>query len=439
MLMEKEYATRRKNLLNKLAKDSAAVFFSSTECLRNGDVHFPFRQNSDFYYFTGFSEPETVALFLPDHEEGEFFLFVRQHDPLMERWIGPCCGQRGACERYGADQAFEIGQLDEKIIELLAGRKEIFYPLGQNKNWDQKINEWVTQLQTHNRKNRPCLKSLSDITAMTHEMRIIKSRGEMELLKKAAQISAQAHIKLMQLCKPGLYEYQLEAAFDYEIKEKGCRSTAYPTIVGGGANACILHYIANKDPLKDGDLVLVDAGGEFENYAADITRTFPVNGKFTKEQATIYEIVLQAQEAVIESIRPGIPWNHLQEIAVNSIAKGLLEVGIFKGSLTDIIEKKSYQNYYMHNIGHWLGLDVHDAGLYKKNDQWRPLEPGMVLTVEPGLYLFANDELDPKWWNIGVRIEDDVAVTDQGCEVLTAKVPKSIQEIEAIMGNTLPA
>lgn len=434
-----DYAARRQKLLSKLDKQSAAIFFSSSEVLRNGDVHFPFRQNSSFHYFTGFPEPDAVAVFLPGRKEGEYILFNRAKDPLMERWLGPRIGQEDACKVYGADEAFDIAKLEEKIIELLAGRKLISYEFAKHQAWDLKINEWVSKLQHSHRKGGTAPQQLSNISIISDEMRLIKSSEEIALLKKAAEISASAHKLLMKKCKPDIFEYELEAKFDYEVKRQRCRFLAYSTIVGGGGNACILHYDQNKDLLKEGDLVLIDAGGEYENYAADITRTFPVNGKFTANQSAIYELVLGAQQAVIEAIRPGLIWSRLQEIAVEHLTKGLIDLKILSGDLKEALEKKSYIEYYMHNIGHWLGLDVHDVGSYKVDGEWRPLEEGMVLTVEPGLYLSPNDKLDRKWWNIGIRIEDDVLVTSNGCEVLTKSVPKTIKEIEGLMAETATA
>lgn len=437
MMGAEEFAARRKKLLDCLGPNNAGILFSSVECIRNNDVHFPFRQESNFYYFTGFSEPGALAIFLPGREEGEFILFNEPRDPNMERWVGPRAGQQGACDVYGADQSFDIHLLDNKMVELLLNRNTIFYLLGKNSQWDKKISTWLNQLQhTNSRSVFP--RNLSDIGKFSSEMRLIKSKFEIETLRKVAKISAEAHLKMMEACCEGQFEYQLEAIFDHEVKQKGCRSLAYQTIVGGGDNACVLHYIDNKDPLKEGELVLIDAGGELGSYAADISRTFPVSGKFSDTQARIYQLVLDAQLAVIKEIKPGIPWNRLQEIAVEHLTSGLIELGILRGNLHKALEKKSYLAYYMHNIGHWLGLDVHDVGSYQINGQSRILEEGMVLTVEPGLYLSPNKQLDAKWWNMGVRIEDDILVTDNGCEVLTSGVPKTIKEIEAIMKPARP-
>lgn len=435
MINVEQFAARRSKLLDKIGPDSVAILFSASECVRNADVHFPFRQESNFYYYTGFEEPDSVALFLPKRAEGEFVLFNRRRDPEMEKWLGPRAGQEDACQRYGVDQAFDIEQIDQKIIALLQKRVALFYLLGRNNSWDERIRKWVTFLQKAARRDTPSLNQLSDLNPITASFRVVKDTFEIATLRKVTAISAAAHCKLMEACRPGLFEYELSALFDYEITVKGCKDLAYSTIVGGGANACILHYVQNKAQLKAGDLVLIDAGGEIDNYAADISRTFPTNGKFSKHQALLYQLVLDAQLAVIKEIKPGLPWNKLQEIAASHLTQGLIDLGILRGSLPELLATKAYLRYYMHNIGHWLGLDVHDAGAYSINGQPRPLEPGMVLTVEPGLYLSPNKELDQKWWHIGIRIEDDILVTENGCEVLTEGVPKTLKEIEVIMSR----
>lgn len=433
MQSKKEFAARRHQLFRAMGQEGAAIIFSSAEKIRTGDVHYPFRQNSDFYYLTGFEEPGAVALFISGQQKDQFILFSQPSDPLVERWIGKRIGQQGALKDYGADAAFNIAELDDKIVELLGHQKIIFYHLGQEVSWDQKINQWLAKIHATTRKSYPHPSTLSDLSAITYEMRVIKSPYEIELMQKACEISAVAHRKLMEKCRVGMYEYELEAQFNYDIMLKGCRFYAYPSIVGGGENACTLHYIENKFKLNDGQLVLIDAGAEYQNYAADITRTFPVNGKFTEEQALIYNLVLKAQLAVIALIKPGVSWNKLQETAELVLTQGLIDLKIIQTTLEKALEKKYYQKYYMHGIGHWLGLDVHDVGAYKLNGEWRKLEAGMVLTVEPGLYFSPDQALNKKWWNIGVRIEDDVVVTATGCAVLTAHAPKTIEEIEQIM------
>lgn len=432
-MQDNERAERRKELMSQIGECNAAVLFSAKEECRNGDVDFPFRQNSDFYYYTGFNEPDAVALFLPGRQQGQYVLFNRARDAKMEIWVGPRAGQEGACQVYGADQSFDINELDKTIMELLQNRQQLFYPLGKDMRWDRKICSWVSFLQKNYSKKGTTLWQLADIRELIAEKRIIKNEQEISRLRQAATISASAHAKVMQMCQPGMFEYELEALFEYEVKRNGCRAIAYPTIVGGGENACILHYAENKHVLKSGDLVLIDAGGEFDYYAADITRTFPVNGKFTPTQAAIYQLVLDAQLSIISAIKPGLPWASLQQQAVEILTKGLIQLGIIPGPYKVALENKIYQAFYMHNIGHWLGLDVHDVGSYFSNGESRKLEAGMVLTVEPGLYFPPSDSLDEKWWNIGIRIEDDVLVTAKGAEVLTADAPKEIKAIENIM------
>lgn len=430
---ESRFSVRRRMLFERIGEDNAAVLFGSKELVRNGDVHYPFRQNSTFYYFTGFSEPDAVAVFLPGHKDGPFILFNIVRNKEMEQWLGPCASQEGAVTIYGADSAFDIGLLDEKIVDLLADRQKIFYEMGCNKTWDQTLLSWVRKLQGKHRKKYYCPSELADVSVITHEMRLKKDPLEISLLRQVAEKSAQAHIKAIERCCPQLFEYQLEAVINFELINQDCRFSAYPAIVGGGKNACILHYVENKDILQSGDLVLIDAGGEYQNYAADITRTFPVNGKFSKDQAAVYQVVLDAQLAVIDAIKPGIPWNALQELAVKVLVKGMVSLGILSGKIDEIITTKAYQQYYMHNIGHWLGLDVHDVGRYQVKGESRLLEEGMVFTVEPGLYLSANNQLAKRWWGIGIRIEDDILVTDKGCEILSHTVPKTINDLENLM------
>lgn len=429
------YLARQKQLLGKIPHETAIVLFGAQEKTRNDDVVYPFRQNSNFYYFTGYSEPDAVAVLLIKRQQVQFILFNQLKEPEKERWIGPRIGQEAAVTNYGADLAFDIRTIDEKIIELVADCEKIFYEMGKNKSWDNRVLAWTSQLHAKNKKGTYYPLELVNFNVIAQEMRVKKDAHEIELMRKAAEYSAQAHIAVMKQCQPQMYEYQLEAVLNYELINKGCRSQAYQPIVGGGTNACILHYIENSSKLRSGDLVLVDAGGEFQNYAADITRTFPVNGRFSKEQAAVYNLVLKAQLAVINQIRPGLRWDKLQELTISILVEGLVSLGILKGEVEQIINKKTYLEFYMHNVSHWLGMDVHDAGLYRLHKEPRELEPGMVLTVEPGLYLSANSKIDKKWWDIGVRIEDDVLVTSDGCEVLSAMAPKTISQIEALMAK----
>ncbi len=436
MQEQQEFQQRRQRLLSVLGDDAIAIIFSGVEYLRSADAYYPFSQNKDFYYLTGFNEPEAVAVLIPNGQEGEFILFNRRRDPAKEVWDGYRAGQEGACAEYGADAAYPIDEIDQHMPALMLGRTKVFYPVGEMAQVDQRVLSWSASLRRQVRAGVPAPQEFISLGSMLHEMRLFKSEHEQALMREAARISAQAHCRAMQVCQPDMMEYQLEAELVYEFQRNGCRRVAYDSIVGGGSNACILHYIRNDQALCDGDLVLIDAGGEYKQYAADITRTFPVNGRFTPEQKAIYDIVLAAQVAGIEAIRPGVPWDAVQAAIVPIITQGLIDLEILYGDLDTLIEQKAYENFYLHRSGHWLGLDVHDVGSYKQNGQWRDLQAGMVLTVEPGIYIAAdNQAVDERWWNIGVRIEDDVFVTENGHEVLSADVPKARAEIEALMAG----
>ncbi len=430
-----EFKSRRDQLLKKLDSNSIAIIPAAPEYLRNGDTDYRYRQNSDFYYLTGFPEPEAVAVFAPGRKEGEFILFNRERDPAIEIWVGKRAGQDGACQEYGADQAFSIHTIDQKLLEILSNYQTIYYPFGRDAAFDQRMMGWVKHLRARVRAGVATPTTLNDLAKITSEMRLLKSAAEIEVMRKAANISAAAHRRVMATVKPGLWEYEVEATLLYEFTRQGCHSVAYNTIVGAGANACVLHYIDNNTQIKDGDLILVDAGGEYDYYAADITRCFPANGRFTAAQRAVYEVVLVAQLAVLQAIKPGIPWNQLQPIAIRKITEGLVELGILKGRVDDLIESRAYFPFYMHNFGHWLGMDVHDVGEYKVGVEWRTLQPGMVFTVEPGIYIQPQKNVAEKWWNIGVRIEDDVVVTAMGCEILTKDAPKKIDEIETVIAG----
>lgn len=434
MFDTEEYSRRHEAFINALPSESVAILISAKECYRNNDAEYLFRQDSDFYYLTGYPEPEAIAVFCKEkNNKTQYIFFNREKDPDMERWVGPRIGQEKARKLYRADQAFPLLDFKKKLPELLSGKKCIYYSLGKNLDWD---NEIIACMKELNRKARSGINTpdeVVDVATILHEMRIIKSPHEINLMRKAAQISAQAHKRAIKHCQPGLMEYQLEAELQYEFIRQGSRAPAYNSIVGGGANACVLHYTDNASVLREGDLVLVDAGAEYQTYASDITRTFPINGKFTAEQSAIYDIVLAAQLSVIELVKPGTPWNKLQEKAVEIISEGLISLGLLKGRLSEVLKNHGYQNFYMHNIGHWLGLDVHDVGHYKINNEWRSLQPGMVLTIEPGIYISSQSGVAKKWHNIGIRIEDDVLVTETGYEILSKDVPKHREEITALM------
>lgn len=431
--MQTEYAKRRARIFAKLASGSLAILPASEEQHRNGDVTYPFRQSSDFYYLTGFSEPGAILVLLKTQHENRFILFCKPSCAEQAIWTGPMAGLEGAVAQFGADEAYALASLDTKMPALLAAQQTVFYSFGESMAWDRRIIKW-SYPKDHNPKR--VAKIFGDFATLIAEERLIKSAAEITLLRQAITVSAQAHCVLMQHCQSQMPEYALEALFAYECAKQGCRSLAYPTIVGGGANACILHYVQNDQLLKNGDLVLVDAGAEYQGYAADITRTFPVNGRFTADQKALYSIVLDAQCAAIAVVKPGTRWDALQSIIIKKLTEGLVALGILQGKIDQLIETKAYQAFYQHGSGHWLGLDVHDVGAYKQEEKSRLLEPGMVLTVEPGLYISADcTTVDPRWRGIGIRIEDDVLVTETGHEVLSVAVPKTIEAIEALMGS----
>lgn len=435
-MKNQEYKRRRKHLMQIMGDDAVAILPAALVRMRNRDAEFQFRQDSDFHYITGFDEPEAVAVLVPGREHGEYILFCRENDKKMETWNGPRAGQEGAIEKYAADDSFPIDDIDDILPGLLENKEKVYYTMGVHPDFDQRIIKWVNRLREQSRMGVHTPGEFVSLDHQLHDMRLYKSAAEIKIMRKAAQISAQAHIRAMQFSKPGIYEYQLEAELLHSFMHQGARFPAYSSIVGGGKNGCILHYVENGDVLKDGDLVLIDAGAELECYASDISRTFPVNGKYSKEQRILYEIVLAAQYAAIEEVKPGNHWNDPHEAAIRVITQGLIDVGILKGKLETLIKKESYKDFYMHRTGHWLGMDVHDVGDYKVDDEWRVLEPGMVITVEPGLYISSDHEkVAKKWHNIGIRIEDDVLVTKDGHEVLSKDVPKEPDEIEALMAS----
>lgn len=436
MINMTEYAKRRKELMRRIGSQGIIILPSAKEVSRNSDATYAFRQNSDFYYLTGFDEPDAVLVLLPKRADGEYVLFNRVRDRDHEIWDGPRAGQQGARKHFLADVAFPISELEQKLPELLAGRTSIHYSFGTNKVFDKLLMRALNNVRARSRSGLEAPASIVDLAPTVHEMRLFKSPAEIAVMQRAVDITAHAHVRAMEACKPGIMEYQLEAEIMHEFLMHGARAPAYNCIVGSGRNTCILHYVTNNNKVKNGDLVLIDAGAEYQNYAADITRTFPANGRFSAEQAAIYEIVLAAQVAAIKTIKPGASWTKAQEVVVKIITSGLIELGILKGKLNDLIEKEAYAAFYMHRSGHWLGLDVHDVGAYRVGHKWRALEAGMVLTVEPGIYISADiPHVHKRWHNIGVRIEDDVLVTKKGCDVLSHRIPKKMADIEAIMAN----
>ncbi len=429
----RDFQRRRKRLMDMMGDECIAIIPTSPIRIRNRDVEYPFRHDSDFYYLTGFAEPESVAVLIPGRQSGEYILFCRERDAKMETWNGLRAGLEGAVEQYNADDAFPIEDLDDILPGLLGDQERIYYTMGNDPGFDQRVVSWVKQVRDQARSGISAPDEFISLNHILHDMRLYKSRQEIKAMRQAARITAAAHKRAMQVCRPGLFEYQLEAELTHEFMRKGARSAAYASIVGSGANSCILHYTDNDAELIDGDILLIDAGAEYESYASDVSRTFPVNGVFSNEQRDVYSVVLAAQQAAIDAVQPGNHWNDPHEAAVQTITRGLVSLGILKGRVRTLIKDKAYAKYYMHRTGHWLGMDVHDVGDYKVDGEWRMLEPGMVLTIEPGLYLTPGRGLARKWWDIGVRIEDNVLVTKDGHDVLSKDTPKSIDEIEALM------
>lgn len=422
---------------NRMEPGSVAVFPAAPEILRNADTHFEFRQNSDFYYLTGLNEPESVAVLCPGHAEHKYVLFVRQRDKEREIWDGLRTGVEGAIAGFGADAAYEIGKLDEVLPKYLGGNAKLYYRLGLSESFDHRMITLINRVRAQIRTGIEAPSTIIDPGNILHEMRLRKSEAELHSLRTAARISAEAHIAAMKACRPGMYEYELEAIIEYVFRKNGASAPAYGSIVGSGFNSTILHYNTNTKQIADGDLVLIDAGAEYEMFAGDITRTFPASGKFTRAQQAVYEVVLQANTEVIRMVKPGESFMALHDRAVEVVTEGLLNLGLLRGDKKEIIEKKEYTRFFMHRTGHWLGMDVHDVGRYKVGDEWRKLEPGMCFTVEPGVYIQPGTEgVSEEFYNIGVRIEDDVVVTEDGCEVMTSLVPKAVPEVEAVMRET---
>jgi Xaa-Pro aminopeptidase len=430
-----DFARRRRQLMRIMGRDCIAIVPAAPVRQRNNDVHYHYRQDSDFFYLTGFPEPEAVAVLLPGREHGEYVLFVRDRDPLRETWDGRRAGPAGAVERHGADDAFPISDIDEILPGLLENRTRVYYAMGTHPEFDQRVLGWLQVLRNQARNGKHPPQEMVALDHVLHDMRLYKSRAEQALMRRAGRIAAQGHVRAMGMTRPGVYEYQVMAELVHEFGRHNADISYHP-IVGGGANSCILHYHENDAPLRDGDLLLVDAGCEYQLYASDITRTWPVNGRFTPTQRAVYDVVLKAQYAAIEKVRPGNHWNEPHDAAVHVITAGLVELGLLKGRTAQLVKDGAYKRFFMHRTGHWLGMDVHDVGDYKVGDEWRVLEPGMVMTVEPGIYIPAGSKGVPRrFWNIGVRIEDDVLVTRDGCEVLTDDVPRRAEEIEALMAR----
>ena len=428
-----EFHRRRKELMRFMGPGSIAILPAAPVRHRNSDVEYNYRPDSDFYYLTAFPEPEAVAVLIPGRDAGQYVLFVRERDRAREIWLGKRAGPAGATREYSADDAFPIGDIDEILPGLLEGRVRVFYTMGLNLEFDQRLIGWLNALKAQARSGASPPQEFVALDHVLHDMRLFKSRTEVGLMRRSGDIAAGAHVRAMRFCEPGRMEFEVMAELLHEFHSHGA-DISYPPIVGGGANSCVLHYNANDARLRDGDVLLVDAGCEYGYYASDITRTYPVNGRFTREQRAVYDIVLEAQEAAIAAVKPGNHWNEPHDAAVRTITQGLRRIGLLRGSVASLIRSGAYKRFFMHRTGHWLGMDVHDVGDYKVAEEWRVFEPGMVLTVEPGIYIPRGMRSVPKrFWNIGVRIEDDVVVTRGGCEVLTAAVPKDPDKIERLM------
>ena len=428
------FITRRQSMASKMPA-GIAIIPTAAEQLRNRDAHYPYRFDSYFYYLTGFREPESVLVIIAatDKTPVKQILFCREKDQEREIWDGFRYGPEAAKEAFGFDEAYSIAKLDELMPKLLADQPAVYTMLGQDRAWDQRVIGWINQVREQMRSGVIAPGAIHDCRSVLDEMRLIKGMDELQIMQRAADISTQAHRRAMQTTRPGMREYQIEAELLYTFYRHGAQAPAYTSIVAGGANACVLHYVDNRDELKSGDLLLIDAGCELDGYASDITRTFPVNGKFTAAQKAVYELVLAAQAAAIAQVKPGNHWNDPHQAALNVLAQGFIDLGLCQGSVEAVLESEDYKRFYMHRTGHWLGMDVHDAGEYKQNGEWRLLQPGMVLTVEPGCYIRPADNVPEHFWNIGIRIEDDVVVTQTGHELLTVAAPKSIADIEELM------
>ena len=430
-----EYARRRRQLMRMAGEDAILVLPAAPVRVRSHDTHYPYRQDSDFWYLCGFPEPDAVLVLVPGRKHGETLLFCRERDPEREAWDGPRFGQDGAVESFGMDDAYPIEDLDEILPGLLEGRSRVYYHFGRDAEFDLKLIGWVNRVRAQVRHGAQPPHEFLELGHLLHEQRLFKSRDEIRLMEKAAAISVRAHQAAMRAARPGIHEYELQAEVECVFRAADA-CPAYASIVGAGGNGCVLHYVANTGKARDGDLVLIDAGAEYRNYAADITRTFPVNGRFTKEQRALHDLVGAAQAAALACARPGVAFAALHETVVEVLSEGLLRLGLLKGSLEKCIAGEHYRQFYRHKSGHWLGLDVHDVGDYRIDGQSRLLEPGMVLTIEPGLYVGADDtSVAAKWRGIGIRTEDDVLITADGHRVLTEGLARSADEIEAFMAG----
>jgi Xaa-Pro aminopeptidase len=431
------YRQRRLSLIERMVRGGGgiAVIPTAPEQPRNRDTHFPYRADSYFQYLTGFTEPEAVLVIVAGRGDvaPQAILFCREKNLEREIWDGFRHGPEGAREVFGFDAGHAIGEFDDKLPQLLADQPALWFSIGQDAGWDGRIAAALNKVRAESRSGKRAPAAIRDVRAELDAMRLVKDAAELDLMRRAAEISTGAHLRAMRFVVPGRFEYEVEAELLHEFRRRGCEFPAYTPIVAGGANSCVLHYVGNDQLLHDGDLLLIDAGGELGGYASDITRSFPVNGRFSGPQADVYELVLAAQAAAIAAVRPGAGFIEPHEAALKVLAQGMIDLKLLPGSLDAVIESESYKRFFMHRTSHWLGKDVHDAGEYKEGEHWAPLAPGMVLTIEPGCYVRPAEDVPEAFWNIGVRIEDDAVVTADGCDVITVAAPKTIAEIEAVM------
>lgn len=427
------YSRRRARLAQLIGK-GVAIVPTAPERTRNRDAHYPYRYDSYFYHLTGFTEPEAVLVVVAG-DKPRNLLFCREKNEEREIWDGFRYGPVAAKPIFAFDETYTIDQLDKMMPDLLADQPAVYAHLGSDSVWDGRIMGWVNEVRARARTGVAAPRDIADIHALLDDMRLIKDADELATMRRAAEISTGAHMRAMLAARAGVAEFQIEAELLHEFRRLGAQSPAYTSIVASGANACVLHYVSNDATLKAGDLLLIDAGCELDGYASDITRTFPVDGRFSAPQKAVYELVLAAQAAAIAEVKPGNLWNAPHDAAVKVLAQGFIDLKLLSGSMMEVLEKESYRKYYMHRTGHWLGLDVHDAGDYKRDGQWRTLQPGMVLTVEPGCYIRAGEGVPAAFADIGIRIEDDVVVMEKGCEILTSAAPKTVNDIEALMAS----
>ncbi len=430
------YTARRKRFMDLMGDDGVAIFVAPPERVRSHDTNYRYRASSDVVYLSGFEEPETVLVLAPGAEEGPFIMFVRDRNELMETWEGRRAGPEGAKQTFGADAAYPIEELDKKLPDLLKDRDTLWYTLGTEAEFDQKIAKWMNKLRFRRGAPPAAPRQIADARDIVHEMRLLKQPDEVELMRRAGQIAAEAHELAMRMTRPGVFEYEIQAAIEHHFVKSGATAPAYNSIVGTGVNATILHYTENRDRLEEGDILLIDAGCEYRYYASDITRSYPVSGKFTPVQRDVYQAVLDAEEAAIAEVKPGFSFGDLLDNTTRRLTQSLIDLGILKGSVDENVEEGHYKKFYPHKVGHWLGSDVHDVGsYYDESGEVRKLLPGMVTTIEPGLYFPENADIPDEFKGIGIRIEDDILVTEGGNENLTVDCPKSVADLEAIIGT----